>query len=190
MDRILATDSTANLLVSVAWRAPGRSRREIAARLRGLGDEAPLVSPTGRRGVMAVRSTLDPREVIRRLRALQSSAPGAFRFTYKWVPVDLWSAPDVASLREAVRCLRDRIAPGERWRITVERRARGCAPAAEIIAAVADLVERKVDLVQPDKVLLIEVFDSRVALAVVTADDVFTVAGAAAPEHAISRRVS
>jgi tRNA(Ser,Leu) C12 N-acetylase TAN1 len=182
-------DSKGNLLVSVAWRAPGRSRREIAARLRGLGDEAPLIIPTGRRGVMAVRTTLDPRETIRRLRVLQSSVPGVFRFTYKWVPVDLWSAPDVASLREAVTCLRDRIAPGERWRITVERRARGCAPAAEIIAGVADLVERKVDLVQPDKVLLIEVFESSVALAVVTADDVFTVGKAAAPERAISRRV-
>jgi hypothetical protein len=153
VDRIQAKDATANLLVSVAWRAPGRSRREIAA-----------------------------------LRALQSSAPGAFRFTYKWVPVDLWSAPDVASLREAVTCLRDRIAPGERWRITVERRARGCAPAAEIIAAVADLVERKVDLARPDKVLLIEVFDSSVALAVVTANEVFTVGKAAAPERVISRR--
>jgi tRNA(Ser,Leu) C12 N-acetylase TAN1 len=173
-------DSTANILVSVAWRAPGRSRREIVTRLRALGDEAPLVSPTGRRGVMAVRTTLDPRGVIRRLRLLQSSAPGAFRFTYKWVPVDLWSASDVASLRGAVTRLRDRIAPGERWRITVERRARGCPPARELIDAVADLVDRKVDLAHPDKILVIEVFESSAALAVVTPEDVLTVAPVAA----------
>jgi tRNA(Ser,Leu) C12 N-acetylase TAN1 len=123
---------------------------------------------------MVVRTNLDPREAIRRLRALRSSAPGAFRFTYKWVPVDLWSAHDVASLREAVTRLRHRIAPRERWRITVERRARGCAPAPEIIAAVADLVEAKVDLVHPDKVLLIEVFDASAALAVVAPDEVLS----------------
>ena len=172
-------DSKTNLLVSVAWRAPGRSRREIVARLRALGDDAPLVSPTGQRGVMVVRTTLDPRGVIRRLRLLQSTAPGAFRFTYKWVPVDLWSASDVASLREAVTRLRERIAPGERWRITVERRALGCPPARELID-VADLVDRKVDLVHPDKILVIEVFESSAALAVVTPEDVLTVAPIAA----------
>jgi tRNA(Ser,Leu) C12 N-acetylase TAN1 len=167
-------DSDSNLLVSVSGRAPGRSRQEIVARLRALGDEAPLVSETAGRGVMTVRTTLVPRDVIRRLRILQSNAPGAFRFTRKWVPVDLWSAADTASLREAVTRLRDRIAPGERWRVTVERRTRGCPPAPEIIAAVADLVDRKVDLSHPDKVLLIEVFESSAALAVVSPEEVFT----------------
>ena len=60
-----------------------------------------------------MRTALAPRDVIRRLRVLQSNAPGAFRFTRKWVPVGLWSAADTASLREAVTRLRDRIAPGE-----------------------------------------------------------------------------
>lgn len=175
-------ESDANLLVSTSWRTPGRARREIISRLRALGDTAPQVSRTERKGVMSVRTALDPREVIRRLRAGHGGAPDRFRSTFKWVPVDLWSALDVGSLRQAVTRLRDRIGSGERWRLSVERRAEGCPPALEIIAALADLVDRKVDLTHPDKILLIELFEHSAALAVLTPAETFT--PAAASPHA------
>ena len=167
-------DSDANLLVSTSWKAPGRARREIVMRLRRLGDDAPLVSQTDRKGVMTVRTALNPREAIHWLRAVHRDAPGAFRYTFKWVPVDLWSPPDRESLRQAVARLRDRIAPGERWRITVERRSAGSPPVPQVIASVADLVDRKVDLTHPDKILLIELFERSAALAVVTPPEIFT----------------
>jgi tRNA acetyltransferase TAN1 len=178
-------ESDANLLVSSAWKAPGRARREIVGRLRALGDPAPLVSPTGRKGVVSVRTALDAREVIRRLHAMHDEAPGRFRYTFKWVPVDLWTTPDVPSLRQAVTRLRERIAPGERWRMTVERRADGSPPAAEIIAALADLVDRKVDLTRPDKILLVELFEHRAALAALGAGDTFIPAAGPAPPPAV-----
>jgi tRNA(Ser,Leu) C12 N-acetylase TAN1 len=174
-------DPDANLLVSTSWKAPGRARREIVMRLRRLGDDAPVVSQTDRRGVMTVRTALDPRQAIRRLRDVHHDAPGAFRYTFKWVPVDLWSPTDRESLRQAVAGLRDRIAPGERWRITVERRSPGSPPVPEVIATVVDLVDRKVDLTHPDKILLIELFERHAALAVVTAAEIFTPAAGPPP---------
>jgi tRNA(Ser,Leu) C12 N-acetylase TAN1 len=166
-----------NLLVSCAPRAPGRSRREIVARLRGLGDPAPLVSPTERKGIMMVRTSLDPRDVVRRLRALHHAAPGAFRYTARWLPVDLWAAPDTESLRQVVAGLRERIGPGERWRMSIERRAAGGPPPAELIAALAPLIAGKVDLTHPDKVLRLEVFRERAAVSIVTPDEIFSVGG-------------
>ena len=175
-------ESDANLLVSTSWRTPGRARREIVTRLRALGDAAPVVSRTERKGVMSVRTALEPREVIRRLRAGHGGPPARFRYTFKWVPVDLWSASDVASLRLAVTRLRDRIEPGDRWRLSVKRRAEGCPPAPEIVAALVDLVDRKVDLTHPDKILLVELFAQSAALAVLTPAEMFT--PAAASPHA------
>jgi tRNA(Ser,Leu) C12 N-acetylase TAN1 len=171
----------ANLLVSVSWKAPGRARREIVGRLRALGDETPAVSRTGRKGVMIVRTALDARQAIRRLRDVHELTPGAFRYTYKWVPVDLWTAPDVASLRQAVTQLRERIAPGERWRVTVARRTARCPVGPEVIAAVADLVDRTVDLTHPHKILLIELFEQEAALAVVRPEDTLTTVAASGP---------
>jgi tRNA(Ser,Leu) C12 N-acetylase TAN1 len=174
-------ETGANLLVSASWKAPGRARREIIGWLRALGDRMPVVSRTERKGIMSVRTALDPREAIRRLRDVHAVTPGAFQYTYKWVPVDLWSAPDVTSLRQVVTGLRDRIAPGERWRVTVERRTEQCPPSLDVIAAVVDLVESKVDLTHPHKVLLIELFEREAALAVLAPTDTLTTAAASAP---------
>lgn len=181
--------SSCNLLVSSSSRAPRRARREIVARLRELGDEAPLVIPTDRKGLIAVRAHVDPRAVIRGLRARHEISPGAFRSTSKWVPVDLWAAPDLESLRAAVVRLRDRIMPDERWRLTVERRSTGCPPLAEIIDALAALVDAPVDLSHPEKILLVELFAGGAALAVVTPAESLSLfapaalAGAAAPRR-------
>jgi|GEM_PF-581792 len=164
-----------NLLVSASWRAPGRARREIVGRLIALGDEAPFVTPTDRKGMIGVRTRLDPREVIRGLRALAKTRPDVFRYTYKWVPVDAWSAPDLDSLRDAVTRMRERIAPGERWRFVVERRSASCPPIPELIGALAACVDAPVDLGHPDKIVRIELFAQRAALAVVTPDETFSV---------------
>lgn len=166
-----------NLLVSCLPRAPGRSRREIVTRLRALGDPAPLVVPTERKGVMQVRTSLDPRDAIRRLRTLRHDAPAAFRCTTKWVPVDTWTAPDTDALRNAVLALRDRIHSGERWRVSIERRtAVGPEPAA-LIAALAALIDGTVDLGHPDKIVRIELFTDRAAVSVVAPEETLSVLG-------------
>lgn len=54
-----------------------------------------MVFRTDRKGVIGAWTALDPRGAIRRLRDLHQVSPGAFRYTYTWVPVDLWTAPDV-----------------------------------------------------------------------------------------------
>jgi hypothetical protein len=93
---------TCNLLVSFGWRAPGRAGREIRGRLRALGDPEPVTGPTLSRGVLAVRTRLDPRAVVRELRAVCRASPETFCHTTRWVPVDVWTAPELGAMRAAV----------------------------------------------------------------------------------------
>ena len=167
--------SDPNLLVSSGPRAPGRARREITARLRALGDEAPEIGPLLTRGIRAVRTSLDPRLVVADLRALCMRSPGAFRFTWRWVPVDLWTGPDLEAMRQGVAGLRERIGQGESWRLTLEVRTQDHPDARTVIAALAALIDARVDLSHPDKILLVEIFQDRVALAVLGPSEVFSV---------------
>jgi tRNA(Ser,Leu) C12 N-acetylase TAN1 len=64
--------------------------------------------------------------------------------------------------------------------MNVERRAAECRPVSEIITALADLIEREVDLSHPDKILRVELFRDRAALAVVTTEETMSVVGAPA----------
>jgi tRNA(Ser,Leu) C12 N-acetylase TAN1 len=164
----------ANMLVSILWRAPGRARREIGRRLRALGDGSPLVMSTGRRGIVAVRTSLDPRAVVRALREVAATSPSRFRATCKWVPVDLWTAGDLEAMRRGVGELRDRIAPAERWRMTLEKRAPGSSPTPGLIAALAELIPARVDLAHPDKILLVQLFADRTAFSLLAPAEVFS----------------
>ena len=177
-----------NLLVSSSPRVAGRARREILTRLRALGDEAPDPGLMLTRGIRAVGTSLDPRQVVAELRALCVKSPGRFRFTWRWVPVDLWTGADLESIKQGVARLRGRIQPGETWRMTLEERTPDRLDARETIVALAALIDAPVDLGHPDRILLVDVFDDRVALAVLAPSEVFSVvkaraaaAGAAGP---------
>jgi tRNA(Ser,Leu) C12 N-acetylase TAN1 len=165
----------ANLLVSILWRAPGRARREIVGRLRALGDASPLVMPTGRRGLMAVRTSLDPRAVVRGLHEMVAASPKRFRTTCKWVPIDVWTAADLEAIRGGVAQLQNRIAPTERWRMTVEKRAERTMPTPALIAFLAELIPAPVDLAHPAKILMVQLFTDWTALSVLAPSDVFSI---------------
>lgn len=165
-----------NLLVSFSSRAPGQARREVRGRLRALGDPEPVTVPTLSRGLLAARTSLDPRAVIRELRALGRASPDVFRQTTRWVPVDAWTAPDLEAMRQAVSLLAGRIGPGETWRMTVDKRAGAVLDPAEVIRHLAALIEARVDLARPDRILLVELFGDRTALAVLAPDDILSVA--------------
>jgi protein-L-isoaspartate(D-aspartate) O-methyltransferase len=165
-----------NLLVSTRPLVPGASRREAIARLRALTGAAPDVTQILARGILATKVALDPREAVRRLQALCERDPGAFRYTLKWVPVDRWSRRALPAMKEALTQLRGRIAPNETWRMTVERRTEMTALDPNgVIRSLADLIDARVDLTHPDKIVLVQVFDDWVAFSVVSPSEMFSV---------------
>ncbi len=164
-----------NLLVSCSWGAHGRATVEILKVLKALGDSSPLVKRTTARGVIGVRTSLEPRRVVKELRALCDRDPLFLQDTCKWVPVDLWTDADLDRMREAVAALSDRIGEGETWRMTVEKRRYTRHHKSEIIAALAASIDRKVDLTSPDKILRIDIIGNEAGMSVLEPGEVFSV---------------
>jgi tRNA acetyltransferase TAN1 len=136
-----------------------------------------------------VKVALDPREVVQRLQALCERDPHAFRYTLKWVPVDRWTRPELPSMKQAVAHLRNRIGPNETWRMTVERRTdMTVLDPNEVIRSLAELIDARVDLSHPDKVVVVQLFDDCVAFSVVAPSETFSVVKvlAARPPHALA----
>lgn len=164
-----------NLLVSCPWAAHRPARDEIIAVLRAQGDERPVVRRTLARGLIGVRTRLEGRAVIRALRAMLQQDPLVLEYTCKWVPVDLWTSCDIPALREAVARVKDRIGPGESWRMTVEKRRYTRHHRFDIIRMLADLIEAKVDLAHPDRILRVDILGGRAAVSVLTPDEILSV---------------
>jgi protein-L-isoaspartate(D-aspartate) O-methyltransferase len=177
-------ESDFNLLVSTIPLAPARARREIVMRIRELTGSTPDVIEPLARGILAVKTALDAREAVRRLREVCERDPRAFRYTVKWVPVDRWARPELPALKEAIAELRQKIAAGETWRMTVERRA-ATTPLdpSEVVRSLAAPIDARVDLTHPDKIVLVQLFDHRVSVSIVAPSEMLSVAKvlAAAP---------
>jgi len=163
-----------NLLISCPWAAVGRTRHEIAYFLRLLGDEEPVIERTIARGIIGVKTRLDSREVVRELEALFKKDPNGFQYTLKWVPVDLWTNSDVESIRTAVEQVKDKIKHGERWRMTVEKRRYTLYHKIDLIKALAELIDEKVDLTNPDKILRIDIIGKYAGVSVLSPNEIFS----------------
>jgi len=163
-----------NLLVSCSWGDYGRAKEEIFRVLRALGDENPLVRRTFAEGIIGVKTCLDSREVVHGLRRLFDEDPSLIQHTLKWVPVDLWTYSDMESMKKAVTELGKEIEADEKWRMTVEKRRYTQFHKIEIIRELAELIDRKVDLENPDKIVRIDIIGKYAGLALLKPQDIFS----------------
>lgn len=170
-----------NLLVSCSWSLWREAADEVKRILKELGDENPLVRPTLAKGILGVRTTLDSRFVVRKVREMFEKDPWSVQYTLKWVPIDAWTASDIDSIKEGVSGIKDRISKGEKWRMTVEKRRYTKHHKSEIIKEVAELIDEEVDLEKPDKILRIEIIGRYAGLSILKPDETFSAARAFSP---------
>ena len=78
-------------------------------------------------------------------------------------------------MRDAVKVLRNKIRAGEKWRMTMEKRRYTRYSKIEIITALAELIDEKVDLKNPDKILRVEIIGRYAGFSVLTPQDIFSV---------------
>jgi len=169
------TPAITNLLVSYPWRRFGRARREILRILRHLGDENARVERTDVDGIALVHTGLDNREVVHRCRELFRTAP-TFEYAIKWVPVDYWCDTDLDAMKKLIEeRIRDQIGENETWGLKVEKRGWQKYHTADIVACLASVIDRRVNLDHPDKLVRVDVVGNRSAISVLRPDDTFSV---------------
>jgi len=163
-----------NILVSCPWTMIWKAKREIVDILKLLGDENPIIKPTMARGIIGVKTRLDSREVVQDLQKLFVREPLAFQCTLKWVPTDFWTYSDMDSMKKAVMDIKEKIHEGERWRMTVEKRRYTRYHKIEIINELAELIQEKVDLKNPDKIVRIDIIGKYAAVSVLLPNEIFS----------------
>ena len=84
------------------------------------------------------------------------------------MPVDVWVDSNLESMQEAVLKLQDQIKPGESWRVSVEKRCYTLCRKIGIIKELAELVDEKVDLRNPDKIARIDIIGNTRATAIIS----------------------
>ena len=163
-----------NLLVTT-WRGNEENAcSELWYLLGEIGDSAPTVDKTGVAGLIAAKTAFNPFEVIEKFRKILHERSYEFRYTLRIIPVEKVVRTDLGEIQQAATELSSKIGEDETFRVTVEKRFTE-TPTQDIIEATAANIERKVDLNNPDKILLIEVVGGLTGLSVIKPNEILAV---------------
>ena len=165
-----------NLLVSSPKGREEEACSELWYLLAEVGDERAEAEPTTVRGLIWAKTSLDPFEAIARLRALLAERPEEFRVIQRVIPIERLVRTELSEIARAAQELANsKIEPGEKFRITLEKRHTTLGR-MEVIRAVAEGIDRLVDLENPDKIVLIEIVGGLTGISVIRPGDILSVA--------------
>jgi tRNA(Ser,Leu) C12 N-acetylase TAN1 len=174
MESASEKDYDFNILVSCIKNRERNAVLEVEDLISSVaGDSSVDVEVTGIRSLVVAKTLLEPRDVIQKLRASAIEDPWRFQYTLKYVPIDVATSTKLESIVEASKNVIPRILKNETFRITCNRR-HSQLHCAEIIKAVAALIERKVDLEKPNKVFQVEILGEWTGLSVLEDRDVLS----------------
>lgn len=145
-----------NLLATCSRNREFEAANELERVLGDVGDERAKAWRSRIKGIVLCYTWLGPFEALKRIRTYIRDKPWEINFIKRVIPIEIVVRTDLSEIREACKQLASRIKESDRYRITVEKRHTALR-SREIIDAVAGHVRARVDLENPDKVILIEV---------------------------------
>jgi tRNA acetyltransferase TAN1 len=146
-----------NLLVACPRDRERAATSEIRYFIGDLLEDPELkVSRTPISGLLACKTSLDPFEVIHRLREFAVENPYQFRFAIRFTPLEECVDSDMVKIVEAAERLLPKIAEDESFRVTVRRRHTELEN-MDVVKAVAGVIPRSVNLDLPDKTVIVEI---------------------------------
>ncbi|MCX8171161.1 MAG: THUMP domain-containing protein [Candidatus Bathyarchaeota archaeon] len=163
-----------NLLISTSKGNENNACSEIWFLLGELGDREALVDRTEVAGLVVAKTKLNPFEVIEGLRRILRDRPWEFRYILKVVPIEVVVKTRLDEIKRATSALHHKILENETFRVTVEKR-HTVMSTKDIIEAAVENLNRKVDLNNPDKIILIEVLGRLTGISVIKPQNILSV---------------
>jgi tRNA acetyltransferase TAN1 len=163
-----------NLLVTTARGSEEDTCSEIWYLLGEIGDAAVKVERTGITGLISAKTILNPFEVVEKFRQILKERPYEFRYSLRIIPVEKVVPTGLGEIQRATIELSPKIKENESFRVTVEKRFTS-TPTNAIIEAAATIIERRVDLNSPDKIVLIEVVGGLTGISILKPNEILSI---------------
>lgn len=163
-----------NLLATTSRGNEDEACSELWYLLRQIGDSAPVLDKTGVSGLIAAKTVLNPFEVVEKFRLILRERPYEFRYTLRVIPIEKVVRTDLREIQRAAAEFGTKIEMNKTFRITVEKRFTETST-KDIIEVAASAIDRKVNLNNPDKILLIEVIGGLTGISLIKPNDILSV---------------
>jgi len=146
-----------NLLVGCPRERERAAKSEIQYFIGDLLEDHELVIfNTNISGLLTCLTSLDPFDVVHRLREFAVENPYQFRFAIRFTPLECCFKTDLETIKGVAKELLKKIPENESFRVTVRRRLTELEN-MEVVVAVAAQIPRKVNLDSPDNTIWVEI---------------------------------
>lgn len=145
-----------NILATTERVNESRACSELWMLLKAAGDENPWVDRIGIWGLVVANTKLNPITAIAKMREDWLKKPEAIQALYRVIPLQCLVPTTKEDIVKATQKLSTTINAEDSYRITIEKRRTQLA-SKDIIDAVAEGINRRVDLENPDWLILIEI---------------------------------
>ena len=131
-----------------------------------LGDVQAQAVKTKIRGLIVAKTTLDPLAVIEKFHFILKERPYEFRYALRILPIQKVVPTELEEIKKATTELAAKIGETESFRVTVEKRFTSLHT-KDLIEAAAGDIKNRVNLENPDKILLVEVLGALTGLSLI-----------------------
>lgn len=163
-----------NVLVTCARHFEGETTDEIKELLSELGDDNPQISMTEFSGILYVDTTSSPLDLIKKIREKLEDEPWSIRYTMRAIPIFAVTKTDVTEIVDTAMKQSEKIAQGQTYRITVEKRNSEIS-SGEIISQIANKIPNRVSLEKYDWIVLVEILGVITGVSVLRDEDVLSI---------------
>jgi tRNA acetyltransferase TAN1 len=145
-----------NLIITCARHLEEETEDEIINILDELGDSNVKISISSMSGILTAETTLDPIEIVRKMKEMLLDEPWSIRYCLRVIPIQKFIETNVEEIEKTISSMLNQIQDTDTYRISIEKRNSDVS-SKEIITKIADKIKNKVSLDFPDKIILIEI---------------------------------
>lgn len=162
-----------NLIVSTFRFREEDAEDEILELLDKFGDPTAESGIIEIKGMILVRTSLDPLAVISKLKELVASEPWQVRYILRVLPIQVVVPTRLDTITDAASELISKIGK-DTFRVTVEKRHNNSLGSMQIIKSIAERLDNKVNLEEPDWVILIQVLGAVTGVSILRPNQMFS----------------
>ncbi len=162
-----------NLIITCARHLEEETEDEITDILDELGDSDVKISISNMSGILTAETTLDPIEVVRKMKEILLDEPWSIRYCLRVIPIQKFIETNVEEIEKTISSMLNQIQDTDTYRISIEKRNSDIS-SKEIITKIADKIKNKVSLDFPDKIILIEILGIATGVSILEKSDILS----------------
>ena len=162
-----------NLIITCARHLEEETEDEIIDILEELGDSDVKISISSMSGILTAETTLDPIEVVKKMKEILLDEPWSIRYCLRVIPIQKFIETNVEEIEKTISSMLNQIQDTDTYRISIEKRNSDIS-SKEIITKIADKIKNKVSLDFPDKIILIEILGIITGVSILEKSDILS----------------